>query len=454
VHFRSTSIDVLFVNWRDVTHPEGGGSERYVHRIAEGLAADGLRVSMFCAAHDRAPAEETVEGVRIVRRGGRLSVYPRALLHVLRHRPRLVVDVQNGLPFGSSLVTRQPVVVLVHHVHREQWPIVFGRVGGAIGWWVESVLAPRIYRRCRYVTVSGATADELGTLGIAADRVTIVPNGVESAPAVTSATSPEPRLVVLGRLVPHKRVEHAIEVLARLQDRRPGLRLSIVGEGWWEEELRTRATELGVADLVEFHGFLDEQAKHEELARAWVQLCPSVKEGWGLVVTEAGSHRVPTVGYRSAGGLRESILDGRTGVLVDDLDEMTEAVDRLLADGPARLRMGEAAARHAGAYSWAASVRNFAGALSAAVRGSAGPVLQDVDRLLVAHVDRVGADRGLDTDDSGDAEHGSSAEREERSDERLHSVTRFRKGRRRSVTVEAPVMIHNTAPRAAPSAQA
>ncbi|WP_209309242.1 glycosyltransferase family 4 protein [Blastococcus sp. CT_GayMR16] len=453
--FRSTSIDVLFVNWRDVSHPEGGGSERYVHRIAEGLAASGLRVSMFCAAHDRAPAEEVVEGVRIVRRGGRFGVYPRALLHVLRHRPRLVVDVQNGLPFGSSLVTRRPVVVLVHHVHREQWPIVFGRIGGAVGWWIESVVAPRIYRRSRYVTVSGATAEELASLGIAADRVTVVPNGVEPPPAVAAAPSAQPRLVVLGRLVPHKRVEHAIEVLARLQDRRPGLRLSIVGEGWWEGELRARAEVLGVAELVEFHGFLDEQAKHEELARAWVQLCPSVKEGWGLVVTEAGGHRVPTVGYRSAGGLRESILDGRTGVLVDDLDEMTEAVDRLLTDGPARLRMGEAAARHAAAYTWAASIRGFAGVLSAAVRGSAAvAVLQDVDRLLVAHIDGVGTDRGLDADDSSDSEHGSSAERQERSDEGLHSVTRFRRGRRRRVTVEAAPMIHNTAPTTTPSAHA
>jgi glycosyltransferase involved in cell wall biosynthesis len=446
-------IDVLFVNWRDVTHPEGGGSERYVHHIAEGLADAGLRVEMFCAAHDRSPSAEVRRGVRIVRRGGHLGVYPRALLHVLRSRPRLVVDVQNGLPFSSSLVTRRPVVVLVHHVHREQWPIVFGRIGGAIGWWVESVLAPRIYRRCRYVTVSGPTAEELGTLGIDPGRISVVPNGVEAVPAVASVRSAEARLVVLGRLVPHKRVEHAIEVLARLRDRWPGLRLSVVGEGWWEDELRASAQELGVADRVDFHGFLDEQAKHEELARAWVQLCPSVKEGWGLVVTEAGAHYVPTVGYRSAGGLRESVVDGRTGVLVDDLEEMTEAVDRLLTDGPARRRMGEAAARHAASYSWAASVSGFAGVLSAAVRGSAAvPVLQDVDRLLVA--DGVGIDRSLDADDSGDAEHGSGTERQERSDERLHSVTRFRKGPRRSVTVEAPAKIHNSAPTPTPSAQA
>jgi glycosyltransferase involved in cell wall biosynthesis len=303
--------------------------------------------------------------------------------------------------------------------------------------------------------VSGATAEELGTLGIDAGRISVVPNGIETPPAVEAQRSATPRLVVLGRLVPHKRVEHAVEVLARLQDRWPGLRLSIVGEGWWEGELRARAEALGVAGLVEFHGFLDEQAKHEELARAWVQLCPSVKEGWGLVVTEAGQHEVPTVGYRSAGGLRESILDGGTGVLVDDLDEMTEAVDRLLTDGPARLRMGEAAARHAAAYSWAASVRGFAGVLSAAVRGSAAvPVLQDVDRLIIALLDGVRADSGLDADDRSDSERRPTAEGDEHSDESLHSVTHFRRGPRRSVTVEAPLMIHNTAPSTTPSAHA
>jgi glycosyltransferase involved in cell wall biosynthesis len=455
-------MDVLFVNWRDVSHPEGGGSERYVHRMAEGLAATGLQVSMFCAAHDRAPAEETLRGVRIVRRGGRLSVYPRALLHVLRHRPRLVVDVQNGLPFGSTLVTRRPVVVLVHHVHREQWPIVFGRLGGAVGWWLESVLAPRLYRRSRYVTVSTATAEELVGLGVDPARLAVVRNAVEPAPPVAAVRSAVPRLVVLGRLVPHKRVEHAIEVVARLRDRWPGLRLSVVGEGWWDDELRERVAELGVTDIVDFAGHVDEQTKHEELARAWVHLCPSVKEGWGLVVTEAGSHRVPTVGYRSAGGLRESVVDGRTGVLVDDLDEMTAAVEALLDDENRRLAMGEAAARHAAAFSWPASIDGFAAVLASAVRealpivrGSAPvAVVQDVDRL-VALLDRaVGVEGGLHAGDGSDAEHGAPAERDEHGDQGLHSGTRFRGGRRRSVTLEGNVVIHNNAPVTIPSPQA
>lgn len=456
---RSTPIEVLFVNWRDASHPEGGGSERYVHRIAEGLAAAGIRVTLLCAAHGRAPAEEMLNGVRIVRQGSRLSVYPRALAYVLRHRPRLVVDVQNGLPFGSTLVTRTPVVVLVHHVHREQWPIVFGRLGGAIGWWLESVLAPRIYRSCRYVTVSQATRSELAELGVAEDRVVVVPNGVEPAPLVTSTTTATPHLLVLGRLVPHKRVEHALEVVARLQSRWSDLHLTIVGDGWWEAQLRAEADRLGISDRVRFAGFVDEQTKHELLASAWVHLCPSVKEGWGLVVTEAGSHRVPTVGYRSAGGLRESVVDGRTGLLVDDLDELTGAVERLLSDTEIRSTMGAAARQHAASYDWAASVSGFAGMLSAAARSSAPvAVLEDVDPLvgLLALLDQVAVrvDGRLDTNDGDHAECGAAPEGQEHGEESLHVGTRFRGERRRTVRLEGNTVIHNTAPASAPAQQA
>jgi hypothetical protein len=220
---------------------------------------------------------------------------------------------------------------------------------------------------------------------------------------------------------------------------------------------------------VDFTGHVDEQTKHEELARAWVHVCPSVKEGWGLVVTEAGSHRVPTVGYRSAGGLRESVLDGLTGLLVDDLDEMTEAIDKLLDDESRRLAMGEAAARHAAGFSWPASICGFAEVLATAVRESmpavresvpavreSAPlaVVEDVDRL-VALLDRaVRVERGLHAGDGGDAERGAPAEGDEHGDQGLHSGTRFRGGRRRSVTLEGNVVIHNSAPITKTSQQA
>jgi len=389
VLYRTTDIDVLFVNWRDVSHPEGGGSERYVQRIAEGLAASGLRVTLLCAEHGRAPREETVNGVRIIRRGGRFSIYPRAMAFVRKQRPRLVVDIQNGIPFCSTLATRSPVTTVVFHVHKEQWPIVFGKVGGRIGWWLESVVAPKIYRRVPYVTISDATGREMSEQGIDAGRITLVPVGTEPIVQVDTPRSPTPRLVTLGRLVPHKQVEHSLEILARLSDRWPDLTLAVVGEGWWEDTLRAEAERLGVADRVEFLGFLDETAKHEQLAAAWVFVCPSIKEGWGMVVIEAGGHGVPTVGYHSSGGLQESVVDGVSGVLVDDLDQMTAAVAGLLEDDESRRAMGEAAMKHAATFEWSASVRDFAGVLARSVRESSRGAVREDAADLVAQLESI-----------------------------------------------------------------
>ena len=164
------SLHVLILNWRDLTHPQGGGSERYAQEVAAGLVGRGHQVTLFCAAHPGAPDEELLTtGVRVVRAGDRLSVYPRGAVEFWRRRlgdPDVIVDVQNGVPFFSRLWSRRPVVVLCHHVHREQWPIVLGPRMAALGWWLESVVAPRVQRGLRYVTVSEASRAELVGLGV------------------------------------------------------------------------------------------------------------------------------------------------------------------------------------------------------------------------------------------------------------------------------------------------
>lgn len=350
---------VVLLNWRDTGHPQGGGSERYVEHVAFGLAERGYRVTICCSAYPGAAADETVRGVRFRRRGNDLTVYWYALLFVARAGADLVVDVQNGLPFLSRLVTRSPVVVLVHHLHREQWRIVFGPVVGRVGWWIESWLAPRVYRRCRYVTVSEATRGGLAGLGVAPDRVKVVHNGLDAPPPVVPGRSPTPLLVAVSRLAPHKRLEHAIEAVARLRPRWPQLRLEIVGRGPWHDQLAACAAERGVADAVVLHGWVDEQTKHATLATSWAHLCPSVKEGWGLVVIEAAVHGVPTVAYRSAGGVTESVRDGRTGLLVDDLDQFVAAVESLLASPELRAAMAQACTARAAECSWEATVDAF-----------------------------------------------------------------------------------------------
>src|SRR5829696_1265695 len=170
---------VVVLSWRDTGHPQGGGSERYVEHVARGLARAGYRVTMCSSSYPGAAARETVDGVAFRRRGNDLTVYVYGLLYLLTARADLVVDVQNGLPFLSRLVARCPVVVLVHHLHREQWRIVFGPLAGRIGWWIESRLGPRVYRRCQYVAVSHATRRALAGVGVPQARTIVIHNGMD-----------------------------------------------------------------------------------------------------------------------------------------------------------------------------------------------------------------------------------------------------------------------------------
>lgn len=360
---------VVFLSWRDTANPEGGGAERYLEKVAAGLVARGASVTVFSAAHDQGLATEERDGIRFVRAGSKLSVYPQGLWHLLTGRlgrPDLVVDVQNGLPFLSRLATRAPVVVLVHHVHREQWPVVYPGLVGRIGWWVESRLAPRVYRRSPYVAVSEATRDELVGLGVDRERISVVHNGTDAWNG-DSPKAATPTVSVVGRLVPHKRVEHAVDAAGALRAEFPELMLHIVGDGWWRENLVEYVEERGLADLVRFEGHVDESRKHELDAASWVLALPSLKEGWGLVVGEAGMHGTPTVAYREAGGTRESVDDGVSGLLVDDQEEFTVALGRLLRDRPLRERLGEGARRMSRRFSWDRTQEGFAAVVTRAL---------------------------------------------------------------------------------------
>jgi glycosyltransferase involved in cell wall biosynthesis len=298
---------VLVLNWRDPWHPEGGGSELYVSEVARRLSAAGTDVTVFSASYPGAASSETRDGIGYRRRGGHLTVYLWAALMLLSRRfGRLdaVLEVQNGMPFLARLFTRARVVVLVHHVHREQWSILRPLLA-RFGWFMESRVAVRVNQGTPYVAVSEVTRSELVALGVRAQDITIAWNG-QPAPPDFEPPGPAttPRLVVLSRLVPHKRVEHALEAVAALRDEIPGLHLRVMGSGWWSEHLLERRRELGLDDVVTLLGHVTDLEKFRELSSAWVHVLPSVKEGWGLSIVEAAQMGVPSVAYADAGGVR------------------------------------------------------------------------------------------------------------------------------------------------------
>jgi glycosyltransferase involved in cell wall biosynthesis len=371
---------VLLLCWRDAGHPQGGGSEAYLQRIGAQLAASGIAVTLRTARYRGAPRHEVVDGVRINRAGGAYSVYVWALLAMAaarlglgplrRVRPDVVVDTQNGLPFLARLIYGRRVVLLVHHCHREQWPVA-GPVLGRIGWFVESILSPRLNRHNQYLTVSLPSARDLVALGVNGAQIAVVRNGLDEAPAqsLSGPRAAAPRVVVLSRLVPHKQIEDALEAVAQLLPRIPGLHLDIVGDGWWRERLVDYVRRLGITAAVTFHGHVDDLTKHHVLQFAWVHVLPSRKEGWGLAVVEAAQHGVPTIGYRSSGGLVDSIVDEVTGILVDSHAELVGRLEELLADPVLRDQLGAKAHTRSGEFSWAQSADGMRDVLEAVQSG-------------------------------------------------------------------------------------
>ncbi|MFM8304973.1 MAG: glycosyltransferase family 4 protein [Actinomycetota bacterium] len=338
---------VVFVAWRDLDHPQAGGSELVIDQLASGLSERGFDVGLVAGG----PTGE--RAYRVWSSGGTYSQYVRVpvVFHARVHGADVVVDVENGIPFFAPIWQRAPVVCLVHHVHTEQWAMQFPAPIAAVGRWLESAAMPRVYRRSEYVAVSESTARALVRLGVGADAITTIEMG--AAPlAPLAARAPEPRFLVLGRLVPHKRVELALTRWPEVRARTGGT-LVIAGDGPELDRLQALAS-----DGVEFTGYLTEEDKARELGAAWVLVHPAHHEGWGTVVMEAATAGVPTVGF-AVEGVRDSVDDGITGLLAADDGEFVEAWVRLGRDGALRSRMSDAARARAATFTWPRAVDRF-----------------------------------------------------------------------------------------------
>jgi glycosyltransferase involved in cell wall biosynthesis/SAM-dependent methyltransferase len=327
-------LRAVVVNWRDPAHHLAGGSERYAWEIAAALRDAGASVEFVTSRDSGQSARDVVDGIRVRRAGGRFTVYLWTLMLMLlrRRRTDLVIDVENGIPSFSPLVLRRstPVVLVMHHVHLDQFGSHFPRPVAAWGRLLERRLMPLVYRRCQVQAVSGSTRDEMVTRLGWSGPIEVVFNGADLRGMARS--EPEPRRVaVLGRLVAHKRIHLVVEAAAALRDRGEPIMVDVIGRGPREESLRRLVMARGLTDVVRLHGFVDEQTKAHLLARAELHVCASEGEGWGQVVLEAAAAGVPTVAY-DVPGLRDSVLPGRSGWLLQRGERLEDGITKAFAE--------------------------------------------------------------------------------------------------------------------------
>jgi glycosyltransferase involved in cell wall biosynthesis len=292
---------ILICNWKDLRHPAAGGAEVYTHEVARRWVAAGHQVTIFAAAARDHSAEESIDGVRVVRGGGRFGVYKAAKEFYARDRRwDLVIDEVNTRPFGCvDWVRDTPVVALIHQVCREIWFQEMPLPVALAGRFVLEAQWLRRYRDVPVLTVSQSSRASLEAYGMG--RVAVVPEGIGRRPRPPLQREGKPTLIFVGRLTPSKRPYDALTVFARLRRTMPDLRLWLVGDGPLRERLHSIAP-----PGVSLFGRVTTAQRDELLARAHALVITSVREGWGLVVDEAAAMGTPAVGY-DLPGLRDSI---------------------------------------------------------------------------------------------------------------------------------------------------
>jgi glycosyltransferase involved in cell wall biosynthesis len=343
---------IRVVAWRDLAHPDAGGSEIHLHEILRRWAAAGLEVTLLTGRVAGRPGRVERAGYSVRRAGGPLAGLVGTPLRARRRPADATVEVWHGVNFCGPLWIRGPRVAIAHHVHRPEFGYVLPRPVAWAARHQEGTLSPRLYRGTPLVTLSAPARDAFADLGFDPASITVVPPGVDArfSPAPQGGRrSATPLVLTVARLWPQKRIDRLIDVMARLRVRHPQAELLVVGDGPCRPALESRAAASGAA--VRFAGAVPDARLVELYRSAWVLASASFGEGWGMTITEAAACGTPAVVIVNTGH-RQAVVDGETGLLAADEDALVAGLDRVLADAALRERLGAAAADHARSFDW------------------------------------------------------------------------------------------------------
>ena len=377
------------VAWRDLDHPEAGGSELHAASVAERWAAAGVEVRLTASRAEGAPAVGFRDGYRLDRPAGRYGIFPtvaaqrayaryvaphlpsrwspvvarpssdhhlgpstKKAAHPIRSGPDATVEIWNGMPFFSPLWAPRPRLVFLHHVHDRMWDLVLPRGLAAFGRVLESHIAPPVYRHTPVVTLSDSSRQAIiDLLRFDPEMVHVVRPGVEESFFPGPVRNPTPLVVAVGRLVPYKRFDRLIEVLVRLKERHTELQAVIAGEGQERPALSALIRRHHAEDWISLPGRIDDETLLGLYQRAWVLASTSAYEGWGLTITEAAACGAPAV-VSPIAGHSDAVEDGVTGFLAQPGAEMERRISDLLSNPLLRRRMERAARHRAAALTW------------------------------------------------------------------------------------------------------
>lgn len=360
---------ILALSWRDIKTPCAGGAEVHTHKMLSGLDPDGFSVVHFSPEFPNCEKEEIIDQVVYIRKGNIFSVIWHAYRYYRKHRHEIdyVIDQCNTHRFFTWLyVPRNKRIFYIHQTTREIWRYSLIWPLYKLAQWAELWMLKR-NRKDKVITVSQSTKDELVCLGYNANNIRIVYNGISFDPwsdAKMRKKESCPTFIYAGRFAPYKGIDIAIEAFAILKNTHTDAKLWIIGKKdnkyfnkillplcrkknmTWSEN----GDESG--DIVSW-GYVSESQKLELFSRATALLFPSIREGWGIPITEAAVVGTPSIVFDSP-GIRDAVDKGNAGYLCKEnsVTGLLEQMEIILADSEMYMDIRKKAYIFSSQFTW------------------------------------------------------------------------------------------------------
>lgn len=332
---------IIWFAWKDREHPDSGGAEVVTDELARRLVQDGHHVTLLTAGFPGATPEAQRHGYHIIRVGGRYTSYLEAWLYYRKHlrgQADLVVDECNTMPFFAAWYSGTRTVLFFHMLCREIWFYQFPFPLSLIGYLAEPIYL-RLLKPTPIITVSESTKRDLTKQGLfKARNIRIIPEAITLPPvrslaAITKAK--HPTLLSFGSIRPMKRTLDQVKAFELARDSHPSLRLVVAGDatGAYGEKVLSYIKASRHAPAITYAGRTSEAEKLQLMRQSTLLLATSVKEGWGLTVTEAASQGTPAVVY-NVDGLRDSVRHDQTGLIArtNTPEGLAASIKQLLSD--------------------------------------------------------------------------------------------------------------------------
>ena len=358
-------MNYLWFTWKDKKHPLAGGAETVNEELAKRLAQDGHKVIFITAGFKGGAKEEIVDGYKIIRLGNRWTVYWLAYRYYkknLQGWADLAIDEVNTIPFFAKFYVSLPVIpapssvipaeagiqksanniLFVHQLCRKIWFYQMFFPLNLIGYLAEPIYL-RLLNDRKVITVSESTKKDLLKYGFKEDKIKIISEGIELLPLPEgeiergweSIKYQKLAILSFGSVRAMKRTDQIIKAFEIAKEKISDLELIIAGDysGKFGRKIYNLVKKSKYSDSIKFLGRVSKEEKISLMQKSHLLCATSVKEGWGLTVTEANSQGTPAVVY-NVDGLRDSVCDNETGIICSENtpENLAENIEELLKD--------------------------------------------------------------------------------------------------------------------------